>query len=102
MGQNLTANANPYRTTESHLKCGNRTLDKKTVEVRGPDGTYEFYYRIEVATVQESPGLTRSITRTYNPGGDRAEHLTQIIEVETRASYNGSRTVKTISNANLD
>src|ERR1700751_5442374 len=40
---------------ESHLKCGNRTLDEKTVEVRGPDGTYEFYYRTEIATVQDSP-----------------------------------------------
>jgi hypothetical protein len=39
--QNSTANANPYRTTESHVKSGNRTLDKKTVEVRGPDGTYQ-------------------------------------------------------------
>jgi len=100
--QNVTANANPYRTTESHLKCGNRILEKKTVEVPGPDGTYQFYYRTEIETVQESPTLTRSTTRTYNPGGDRAEHLTQLIEVETRASDAGSKSVKTVSNANLD
>jgi hypothetical protein len=100
--QNSTANANPYRTTESHVKSESRTLDKKTVEVRGPDGTYELYYRTEIETIQESPTLTRSITRTYNPGGDRNEHLTQIIEAETRGSDDGSRTVKTISNADLD
>jgi hypothetical protein len=100
--QNQTANANPYRTAESHVKSGNRTLDKKTVEVRGPDGTYQLYYRTEIETVQESPTLTRSITRTYNLGGDRNEHLTQIIEVESRASDEGSRSVKTISNVNLD
>src|SRR6185503_10604031 len=35
-------------------------------------------------------------------GGDRAEHLTQLIEVETRASDAGSKSVKTVSNANLD
>jgi hypothetical protein len=100
--QNSTANANPYRTTESHVKSGNRTLDKKTVEVRGPDGTYQLYYRTEIETIQESPSLRRSITRTYNPGLDRSEHLTQITEVETRGSDDASRTVKTISNADLD
>jgi hypothetical protein len=101
-GQNSTANANPYRTTESHVKSGNRTLDKKTVEVRGSDGVYQLYYRTEIETLQESPTLTRCITRTYNLGGDRNEHLTQIIEAETRGSDDGSRTVKATSNADLD
>src|SRR6266496_139283 len=102
VGQNSPANANPYRTTESHVKSGNRTLDKKTVEVRGPDGTYQLYYRTEIETIQESPTLTRCIRRTYHPNLDRDEHLTQIIEAETHGSDNGSRTVKTISNADLD
>ena len=101
-GQNSTANANPYRTTESHVQSGNRTLDKKTVEVRGADGAYQLYYRTEIETIQESPTLSRFITRTYNSGGDRNEHLTQIIEAETRSSDDGSRAVKTISNADLD
>ena len=100
--QSSIANANPYRTTESHVKSGNRTLDKKTVEVRGPDGTYQLYYRTEIETIQESPTLRRSITRTYNPGLDRSEHLTQITEVETRGSDDASRSVKTISNADLN
>jgi hypothetical protein len=101
-GQNSTANGNPYRTKESHVKSGNRTLDKKTVEVRGSDGAYQLYYRTEIETIQESPSLTRCITRTYHPNLDRNEHLTQIIEAETRGSDDGSRTVKTISNADLD
>jgi hypothetical protein len=101
-GQNSTANGNPYRTKESHAKSGNRTLDKKTVEVRGSDGAYQLYYRTEIETIQESPTLTRCITRTYHPNLDRNEHLTQIIEAETRGSDDGSRTVKTISNADLD
>jgi hypothetical protein len=100
--QNSTANANPYRTTESHVKSGNRTLDKKTVEVRGSDGTYQLYYRTEIETIQESPTLTKRITRTYHPNLDRKEHLTQIIEAETRGSDDGSRTVTNISNADLD
>ena len=89
--QNSTANANPYRTTESHVKSGNRTLDKKTVEVRGPDGTHQLYYRTETETIQESPTLTRCITRTYNPNLDRNEHLTQIVEAGTRAQQPSRR-----------
>jgi hypothetical protein len=102
VSQNSTANANPYRTTESHVKSGNRTLDKKTVEALGSDGAYQLSYRIETEIIQESPTLTKSITRTYHPNLDRNEHLTQIIEAETRGSDDGSRTVKTISNADLD
>ena len=100
--ENTTEYTNPYRTTESHSQSGNRTIDKKTVEVRGPGGAYELHYRTETETIQESPTLTRSVTRTYNLSGDRNEHLTQIVEIQTNGSDNGSRTVKTISDANLD
>src|SRR5215510_16617480 len=34
-------NVNPTRTTESHTKSGNRTLDKQSVQRRGPDGHFE-------------------------------------------------------------
>lgn len=95
--QNLIAHNNPYRTTESHVKSGNRTFDQKVMEVRGTDGQYQPYVRVETETIQESPNLTRSITRTYNPGQDRSEHLTQITEVETRNSVGVSHSEKTIS-----
>jgi len=73
--ENLTDQSNPYRTIESHIKSGNRTLDNKTVEVRGPDGQFELYFRIETETIQESPTVVRSITRAYNPDGDRNDAL---------------------------
>jgi hypothetical protein len=99
--ENLTTHNNPYRTTESHVKSGNRTVDNKTVEVRGPDGKYEFYFRVETETIQENPTFTRSIIRTYIPALDRNEHLTQITEVDAHDSDNVSR-FKTISNAGYD
>src|ERR1035437_5771691 len=34
-------NSNPSRTTESHAKSGNRSVDKQRVEVLGPDGRYQ-------------------------------------------------------------
>jgi hypothetical protein len=100
--ENLTDQSNPYRTIESHTKSGYRTVDNKTVEVRGPNGQYELYFRVETETIQESPTSTRSIVRTYNPGGDRNEHLTQITEVEARDSGDVSRVEKTMSSADLD
>jgi len=100
--QNVTSHSNPYRTTESHIKSGNRTLDEKTVEVPGPDGRYQRYFRTEIETIQESPTLSRSIARTYNPGQDGNEHLTQITEAETHNSDDVSRTVQTTSNDRYD
>jgi len=100
--QTVTSNANPFRTTERHLKSGNRTVDKKTVEVAGPDGEYQPYFEVETESIQESPTLSRSISRTYNPGPDGHEHLTQIIEAETHNSDDVARTVQTTSNADYE
>jgi hypothetical protein len=93
---------NPSRTTQSHTKSGNRTVDKKTIEVLGPDGQYQPYLTIETEQIQESPTVTRSITRTYNPGPDGHVSLTQITEAETRNSGDNSRTVQTTSNPGYD
>jgi hypothetical protein len=104
-GQSWTANAqsdltygNPSRTTESHIKSGNRTVDKKAVEVLGLDGQYQPFFAVETEQIRESPTLTRSITRTYNPGPNGDDQLTQVTESETQNSADGSaRTVQTTS-----
>jgi hypothetical protein len=109
-GQSWTANTqsdlsygNPSRATESHIKSGNRTVDKKTVEVLGPDGQYQPYFVVETEQIQESPTLTRSITRTYNPGPNGDDQLTQATESETQNSTDGSaRTVQTTSKPDSD
>lgn len=93
---------NPSRTTESHTKSGNRTIDKKTIEVLGPDGQYQPYLVVETEQIQEGPTVTRSITRTYNPGADGHVSLTQITEAETRKSGDSARTVQTTSSAGYD
>ena len=102
-----TANANPSRTTESYTKSGNRTLDRKRVEVLGPDGEYQPYVETEIETIKESPTATRSITRTYNPNPNGDEQLTQVAESETQNSADSSaRTLETTSkpdaNGNLE
>jgi hypothetical protein len=100
--QTTTDNANPSRTKESHTKSGNRTLDRKTVEVLGPDGQYQPYVDVETETIEEGTA-TRSITRTYNPGADGHEHLTQVTDSKTQKSGDGgANVVRTTSNVDLD
>lgn len=98
-----TAYANPLRTTESYTKSGNRTVDKKTVEVPGPEGEYQPFMVTEIETIKESPTATRSITRTYNPNANGEEQLTQVTESETQNSGDGTaRTVETTSTPDED
>jgi hypothetical protein len=97
--QTLASNTNPSRTTESHTKAGNRTIDKKSVAVLNADGLYEPYFDIEKETVQENTTTTRSIARTCNPGINGEKQLTQVTEEETQHSANdNATTLRTISN----
>ena len=100
--QTVVSNASPFRTTESHVKSGDRTVDKKTVEVLGPAEKYQPYFEIETETIQESPTVTRRLTRKYNPDSDGHEQLTQITEAETQTSGGMTRTVQTMSTNNYD
>ena len=102
-----TAYANPSRSRESYTKSGNRTVETKSVEVLGPDGEYQPYYKTETETIEESPTATRSITRTYNPNANGDEALTAVTESRTQNSADGTiRTVQTTSmpdaNGNLE
>jgi hypothetical protein len=45
--ESQTANMNPTRTTESHNKSANQTVDHQTVERLGADGHYEPFYDVE-------------------------------------------------------
>src|SRR5438067_13707231 len=50
--ESQTANMNPTRTTESHHKSANQTVDNQTVERLWADGHYEPFYDVEKASVQ--------------------------------------------------
>jgi len=74
-------NVNPTRTTESHSQSGNRTVDKQSVQRRGPDGNFEPYQDVEKEAVQVNAGTVRTVTRTYGwANGTRT--LLQVIEEE--------------------
>jgi hypothetical protein len=79
--ESQSANVNPTRTTESHSQSGNRTVDKESVQRRGPEGNFEPYQDIEKESVQVTTTTVRTVTRTYGwANGTRT--LLQVIEEE--------------------
>ncbi len=90
------------RTVESHLKSGNRTLDKRSIEQRGLDGTVALSQDIENESVQVNPSTVRTTTRTFGRNGSGARTLIQITEEETQTlPGGGSKSVRTTSNPDL-
>ena len=96
-------NVNPSRTTESQSKSGGRSVDKKLVEVLGPDGRYRPDSDTEKETVRVDDTTTRIVVRTYTWDVNGQRKLAQITEEETRSTASGdAQTVRTTSDSDLD
>ncbi|MGA2695153.1 MAG: hypothetical protein ABSE92_03785, partial [Terriglobales bacterium] len=91
--------ANPTRTTESHTQNGDRTVDTRSVQTRGPDGTMSPYQNIETETIQLNATSTRTITRTFIRDANGAKTLFQITQEEKQTLPDGgSKIVRSTSN----
>jgi hypothetical protein len=89
----------PVRTIENHSENGNRTLDKRSIEIRGTDGHFEPYQYIERETVQVDGSKLRTTTRTFALDVNKAKTLVQITEEEERTlPTGGSTTIRITSN----
>jgi hypothetical protein len=96
-------NTNPLRTTESHSKSGNRSVDKQTVEVLGPDGRYQPGSDTETETVQVNATTTRTVVRTYGWDANGQKYLMKVTEEEARGSASGDvHKVRATSNADAN
>ena len=96
-------NVNPTRTLESHIRSGNRTLDKQSVERRGSDGHFEPYQDIEKETVQVDATTVRTTTRAFGRDANGAKTLVQVTEEEKHALPGGdSNVVRVTSNPDVN
>ncbi len=96
-------NAIPSRTTESHSKSGNRSVDKQRVEVLGPNGRYQLDSETETETVRVDATTTRTVVRTYTWDGNGRRKLSQVTEEEARGTASGdAHTVRTTSNSDAN
>lgn len=75
-------NLKPTRSTESHLQDGNRTLDKRSVQILGSDGRFEPYQDIEKETLQGDATTVRTTTRTFGRDANGMKALVQVTEEE--------------------
>jgi hypothetical protein len=92
-------NANPTRTIESHTQSGNRTVDKQSLQVRGPEGNFQPFQDIEKESVQVNATTLRTTTRTFGRDGSGAKTLLQVREEESQTlPGGGSKVVRTTSN----
>jgi len=104
--QTSVDNTNPSRTTESHAKSGNRSVDKQSVEVLGPNGRYLPDSETDKETVQVNATTTRTVERTYRWDVNGQRNLVQVTEEEARSSASGDaqvvrRTSNPDANGNL-
>jgi|HubBroStandDraft_6_1064221.scaffolds.fasta_scaffold00297_16 hypothetical protein len=98
--QTSVDDTNPLRTTESHAKSGNQSLDKQTVEVPGLNGRYQPDYETDKETVQVDATTTRTVVRTYRWDVNGQRNLLQVTEEEARSSAGGdAQVVRTTSNS---
>jgi hypothetical protein len=96
-------NTNPSRTIESHTKSGNRSVDKQSLEVLGPDGRYEHFSDTETETTQVNATTIRTAVRTYRWDANGQRNLVQVTEEEARSSASGeAEVVRTTSNADVN
>src|SRR5271166_6546180 len=93
----------PVRIVESHSQNGNRTLDKRSVEIRGTDGHFEPYQDIEKETLQVDAATVRTTTRTIGQDINGRKALVQVTEEEKHIlSGDASNTVRVTYNLDLN
>jgi hypothetical protein len=101
--ENSVINATPSRTTESHVKSGNRSVDRQRVEVLGPNGRYQPDSETEKETVRVDATTTRTVVRTYTWDGNGQRKLAQVTEEEARSTASGdAQTVRTTLNSDVN
>src|ERR1700687_5586049 len=97
--ESQSGNINPTCAIESHTQSGNRTLDKQSLQRRGPDGHFEPYQDIEKETVRLDATSVRTTTRTFGRDANGAKTLVQVTEEEKHTLPGGDSTVvRAISN----
>lgn len=72
----------PVRIIESHSQKGNRTQDRRSVQIRGTDGRFEAYQDIERETLTVDASTTRTTIRTFQRDVNGTRSLVQVTEEE--------------------
>ena len=88
---------NPARVVESHIQNGNRTVDNRSVEIRGSGGHFEPYQDIETEALQVDDTTVRTTMRTFGRDVNGRKALIQVIEEERHTLPEGTSNVVRIT-----
>ena len=83
--------------TESHSQNGNRTIDKRSIQIQGMDGRLAPFQEIETETLQVDATTVRTTTRTFGRDVNGAKSLIQVTEEEKRSLPDGDSNVLRIT-----
>ena len=96
--QTSLQNTSPSRTTDSHVRSGNQTVDKQIVEALGPNGRYQSNSETEKETIHVDATTTRTVVRSYSWDVNGQRDLQQVKEEEARSSASGDvHVIRTMS-----
>ena len=88
----------PSRTVESHVRDGNRSVERQSVE-QFIDGHFEPYQDTETESVQVNSTTVRTITRVFVRDGAGARALLQTTEEEKRTLPSGESRTERVTSA---
>ena len=97
MNGNSLSTRIPVRITESHSQSGNRTLEERSVQIRGVDGRLVPYQEIEMSTTQVDSTTVRTTMRTFGRDVNGAKSLIQITEEEKHTLLDGQSNVQRVT-----
>jgi hypothetical protein len=101
--ENSITNGKASRTTESHTKSGNRSVDNQRVEVLGLNGGFQSDFETEKEIVRVNATTTRTVVRTYTWDENRQRKLALATEEEARSTASGdAHVVRTTSSSDLN
>lgn len=83
----------PVRVIASHSQNGNRTIDKRTIQIQGVDGRLVPYQEIETKTLQVDATTVRTTMRTFGQDVNGAKSLIQVTEEEKHTLPDGDSSV---------
>jgi hypothetical protein len=96
-------NVSPGRIVESHSQKGNRTLDKRSVQIPGYAGDFEFYEDTETETLQVDANTVRVTTHSFARDGNGMKTLVGVTEEEKHtAPGGGSKIVRLTSTSDVN
>jgi hypothetical protein len=92
-------NVNPARIIESHRQDGNLTVESRSLQGRGTDGTFEIFQDIETETLQVDASTVRTTTRMFGRGADGSKTLVQVTEEDKHTLPSGDSNVLRITSS---